>query len=162
MKIRKFLKVPVILGLTVTMAVTASAAAQKGTVSKTITINSATLEVSNGYGSTSGAYIITSPAGVGFELTVVENTAVIQSLATSDITGSIWSMNSSGGVMPGIKGTLTYGVYRNGTVTNTNTATLNLQSKPTSSTGKKIQTMNKQVTIRTGKNHPYAQLYVTY
>ena len=159
MKIRKFLKVPVILGLTVTMAVTASAATQKGTVSKTVTSHSATLEVSNGYGSTSGAYIITSPAGVGFELDVVENTAVIQSLAKSDITGSIWSMNSSGGVMPGINATLTYGVYGS---KSTNTATFALQSKATSNTGKKIQTMNKQVTIRTGKKHPYAQLYVTY
>ena len=160
MKIRKFLKVPVILGLTVTMAVTASAAAQKGTVSKTITSNSATLEVSNGYGSTSGTYIITSHAGVGFELDVVENTAVIQSLAKSDITGSIWSMNSSGGVMPGVKATLTYGVY-GANASSYKNASIVLQPKASGNT-KNIQTKDKQVTIRTGKNHPYAQLYVTY
>ena len=161
MKIRKFLKVPVILGLTVTMAVTASAATQKGTVSKTVTSHSATLEVSNGYGSTSGAYIITSPAGVGFELDVVENTAVIQSLAKSDITGSIWSMNSSGGVMPGANATLTYGVY-GASPSSYKTASIVLQPTAPRNNGKNIQVKDKQVTIRTGKNHPYAKLKVTY
>ena len=159
MKIQKFLKVPVILGLTVTMVLTASAAAQKGTVSKTVGSNSDTLVVSNGYGSTSGAHTITSGACVGFELTVVENTAVIESLSTSKITGSIWTVNSKGSVLPGAKATLSYGVVKNGAVSVNSAAQFCLTSKAST---KNIQTADKTVTVMDGKNHPYAALEVTY
>ena len=157
---KKFLKVPVILGITMLAAMSVSAAAQPGTTSKSVGTNYAALTVSNGYGYVSGAYVITSGSGVGFDLNVTEHVALIESQSKSTINGSIWTMNSQGGTLPKADATLTYGVY--GSASSMKSAQIKLQSVASTKNGKNIQVKNKTVTVKDGKKHPTATLEVTY
>ena len=164
MKIRKFLKVPVILGITLFTVTTAFAKSQRGTTSCTYGTNSATLEVKNGYGYVSGASNITSGAGVGFALQVVENTALIESLSKSTITGDLYSSSTNTLYgLPGEKGTLYYGICTNNATTITGSTNITLKASPIA--GNKsggFQEKNKTVTVKDGGNHPYGKLVVTY